>query len=132
MSEYGDILFTFTATAAADLSAKRYHFMRFSGAGQVNQASEAANHAVAGVLLNTPAANRFATVARGGEMKITAAASMGANKYITTNGSGRAALVASGSNSMVLGMTRQAASGNGHVIKAEVFLTPYPWPGLAI
>ena len=36
--------------AAADLSGKQWHFVRFSAARAVNQASEAVNSGLAGVL----------------------------------------------------------------------------------
>lgn len=126
------ILSTLAAVAAADLSGKQYHAVRHSAAGQVNQSSDAADTAYAGVLLNKPEANEHATVGRGGIGKITCGAAVSANALITTNGSGRAVAISSGDTSMVIGRVLEAATADGDIVKAELFETPHMWPALAL
>lgn len=104
-----------TAKAAADLSAQRYHFVRWSAADTVNMSSHSAAEDYAGILQNKPsAANRHASVSVEGVSKIYAGGSVTANDFVTTNGSGRATAAASGD--MVMGRALQAASADGEII----------------
>ncbi len=132
MAEQGKAFYTVSANAAADLSAKQYHLMRFSAADTVNQSSDAADRNFAGVLQNKPQANEAATLRRGGKCKVVAGASGSVHALITANGSGRATAVLSGSNALVIGRYLEAPGANGDIVTAEIFETPYVWAGLAI
>lgn len=132
MAVQGKSFFEQTLKANADLSSKQYHFMRYAGEGLTNQSSNSADNAFAGVLQNKPESGEFATVQRGGKQKVTAGGSISANTLITTNGSGRATAVSSGSNDLVIGITLEAASADGNVVSADIYQTPTRWGGLAI
>lgn len=132
MSVAGPTIYAQTAQAAADLSGKLYHMVRFSGAGLVNQSSLSTDLDYAGVLQNTPRSGEFASIERGGKGRIVAGASASVFALLTTNSSGRAVAVASGSNSIVAGRFLEAPGADGDIVTAEVFETPYVWPGLAI
>lgn len=132
MAEQGKSFYNQTATAAADLSAKQYHLMRFSAANTVNQSSLATDIDYAGVLQNTPESGEHATIRRGGKCKVVAGAATSFMDLITTNGSGRAIAVLSGTNQLVVGRLLEAASADGDIVTAEIFETPYVWAGLAI
>jgi len=119
MAESGPLIQTLTAKAAADLSLKQYHFVRWSAADTVNTASLGSAQDFAGVLLNQPsAAGRHATVAVTGKVKIVAAGSVTVNDYITTTSNGRAVAAASGD--MVAGRALQAATTAGEVISMQL------------
>jgi hypothetical protein len=123
MATGGNDLRTETKLAAADLSAKQYHFVRLSAADTVNQASHSAGEDNFGVLQTKPAAaNRQCTVGVEGFSKVTAGGSLTVNDLITTNGSGRAAAAASGD--MVMGRVLQTAGGDGDIVRCQVF-APY-------
>lgn len=97
MAEYGPLETYPGVTAAADLSGKVYHLVRFSAARTVNQASEAVNSGLAGVLQNKPdASGQPATVAYLGVSKVVAGGTITANDWLTTDSSGRAITAASG------------------------------------
>ncbi len=121
MSEYG-VTHAITHKAAADLSGKQYHFLRYSAADTVNQSSLSSAEDFAGVLQNKPnAANRAATVIVGGETKITAGGALTVNDLVTTNGSGRAAAAASGD--MVMGRVLETAGADGD--RVRMLLMPF-------
>lgn len=132
MAEQGKSFYDQTATAAADLSDKQYHCMRFSLANTVNQSSLATDINYAGILQNTPESGEHATIRRGGKCKVAAGAATAIMLLITSNSSGRAVAVASGSNAMVIGRLLEAASNDGDIVTAEIFESPYVWAGLAI
>lgn len=121
MAEFGR-LETITLQAAADLSAKQYHVMRASAAAACNQASDAVNQGVIGVLQNKPISGAFATLGIFGKTKIVAGGAITVNALITTNSSGRAAAAASGQ--MVIGRALEASGADGQVITALVGM---PW-----
>lgn len=132
MGEQGKAIYVQTAIAAADLSDKLYHLVRFSAAKTVNQSSLSTDLDYAGVLQNTPESGEHASIRRGGKGKVVAGAAVTVFSLITTNGSGRAAAVASGSNSIVVGRLLEASAADGDIVTAEIFETPYVWAGLAI
>lgn len=125
---YFEELDTFTAAAAADLSAKRYHIMRLSAAQTVNQASLATDSGICGVLQNEPQSGETATIAYEGITKVVAGGSVTVNAFITSNSSGRATAV--GSGGMAIGRALQAAGNDGEVITAVIF-HPVRWSGAA-
>jgi hypothetical protein len=110
---------TLTLEAAADLSTKQHHLVRLSGANLCNQASEAVNAGLIGVLQNKPKSGEFATVAYQGQSKVVAGAAITAGARITTNGSGRA-VATSALSQMVIGQALEAAGANGEVISALI------------
>lgn len=126
MAEFGRLETLSGVKAAADLSGKQYHFVRLSAANQCNQASEAANSGLAGVLQNKPRADEFATIGYSGLTKIFAGGAITANDIITTNGSGRAAVVTSGQ--MAAGRALVAATADGDIITALLW-APVKWFG---
>lgn len=126
MAEFGRQETLTGVQAAADLSGKQYHFVRLSAANQVNQASEAANSGLVGVLQNKPRSGEFATVAYAGLSKVVAGDAITVGDIITTNSSGRAVTVASGQ--MAAGRALEAAGANGDVITALLF-PPVRWAG---
>lgn len=105
---------TLTLKAAADLSGKQYHFMRYIAGQTMNQASQAAHALNIGVLQTKPKSDENGTVAYAGLSKVVAGGSVTDGVLITTNGSGRATAVASGG--LVLGRALQGATGDGQVI----------------
>lgn len=117
---------TFTAKAAADLSACQYHFVRLSAANAINIASLSTNSGLVGVLLNKPQANEAGAVAYLGTSRITAGASITAGALITNNSSARAVAVASGG--MAAGRALEAAGADGDVIDVLLF-PPVRWAG---
>lgn len=119
---------TFTSQAAADLSAKQYHLVRLSAAGQVNISSLATTSAGCGVLVNKPTSGQFASVRYGGIDYVVYGAATSANAWITCNGSGRA--IAAGSGDMVYGRAIAAASQDGDTIKTLLF-PPFRLSGAA-
>jgi hypothetical protein len=113
------LIWTETAVAAADLSAREYHLVRYSASERVNQASEAVHSSLAGVLQNKPRADEFATVGILGLSKVVAGAAVAANVFLTTNASGRA--IAASSGQMVFGRALAPAGANGEIITALIF-----------
>ena len=124
MADSGDVMMR-SAQAAADLTKQQYHFLRATAAGETNVASEAAGKSpetLIGVQQNKPASGRAVTIGFFGESKVVAGGSITVNRWITSNGSGRAAAAGSGDN--VIGMALVAASADGEVIRAMIFP---PW-----
>ena len=119
---------TMTLEAAADLSGKQYHFVRLSAVNKCNQASEAVNSGLVGVQQNKPKANEFATVAFFGQSKVTAGGAITAGDILTTNSSGRAAVIASGQ--VAAGRALETAGADGDLISALLF-PPVRWTGAA-
>lgn len=127
--ENNQVLETFTA--AADLSAKRYHLVRLSAADNVNQASNPGGTDNLGVLQNKPESGEAATVIMGGMAKVVAGSSMAVGALFTTSASGRAvtAAPASGVAAYVYGQVLEAPTADGDIV--SVWLTR-PWRFVAI
>ena len=116
----------YTLEAAADLSAKQYHFVRYVATQKCNQASEAANSGLVGVLQNKPKSGEPATVFDGGLAKVVAGGAITAGDILTTNSSGRAAVVTSGQ--MAGGRALTAAGADGEILEVKLF-PPVKWFG---
>lgn len=112
------------ATAAADLSAKQYHFMRLVGTTEriVNQASLDTSTELLGILVNKPKSGEHASILQLGETFLIAGGALDANTLLTTNGSGRGA--AAGSGDMVGARAVVAAAGDGDKIRVVACI---PW-----
>lgn len=118
---------TFTAKAAADLSAHQYNIVRLSAENTVNVASLATTSTIAGVLLNKPsAAGQAATVAYFGPARVRAGAATATNLHFTCNGSGRAVAVASGG--IAMGRILEAATADGDIVDCILY-PPVRWAG---
>lgn len=128
MAEFGRLETLTGVEAAADLSGKQYHIMRYSAANNVNQGSLATDSALCGVLQNKPQSGDHATIGYLGISKIVAGAAITAGDIITTNSSGRAATVASGE--IAVGRALVAAGANGDIITSVLF-PPVRWAGAA-
>lgn len=116
MASSGGDYFTLSAKSVGDLSAKQYHFVRFSAADEISVGSFDAAEDWAGILLNKPnAAGRAATVQFAGESKIVAGGSLTVNDLITTKGDGRAQAATSGD--MVIGRVLETAANDGDVVR---------------
>lgn len=119
MASSGGDYFTLSAKSVGDLSAKQYHFVRFSAADEISVGSFDAAEDWAGILLNKPsAAGRAATVQFAGESKIVAGGSLTVNDLITTKGDGRAQAATSGD--MVIGRVLETAANNGDVVRMVI------------
>lgn len=128
MAEFGNQQLLPASKAAADLTAQQYHVVRLSAANATNLASLATTSAISGVLQNKPKTNEACSVAFSGASKITAGGALTANDIITTNSSGRAAVVASGQ--MAIGRVLEAAAADGDIVSAVLF-PPVRWAGAA-
>ncbi len=116
MAIFGDQQ-TITFTASGDLSGKQNHIVRAIGEGTCAQASLATDLAIVGVLVNKPQNGEAATVAFAGKAKVVAGATILANALITSDSSGRATSVLSGSSSLVIGRALEAGAA-GETITA--------------
>tara|TARA_Y100000310_G_scaffold78084_1_gene74714 strand:+ start:6314 stop:6691 length:378 start_codon:yes stop_codon:yes gene_type:complete len=119
---------TFTALAAADLSGKRHHLMRLSAANTINQASEAVNAGLVGVLTNQPESGEFGAIKFLGVQKVVTGAAVTAGAMLTTNASGRAIDITSGSEEMTFGRALEASGADGDEVEA-VLIPPVRWVG---
>lgn len=124
--EYGPTLTYAGLKAAADLSAKEGHIVRLSAEDTVNQASEAVNSGVLGVLTNKPKADEPATVAYSGKVKAIAGAAITVGQFVSTNGSGRAITVVSGAMTVGRAMEATAADGDEFTLFVQ---PPTRWSG---
>lgn len=113
MAEYGE-LETISMDADADLSLHRYHIVRATSAKGVNVASLSTPIEVIGVLQNQPESGEIAAVAYSGKSKIQVGAAIGANKFFTTNASGRGVICTSGD--MAVGRILEASTANGDIV----------------
>jgi hypothetical protein len=117
MSHFGN-QDTITFTASGDLSGKQFHIMRANGEGTCAQASLSTDLAIIGVLQNKPQNAERATIAVEGVSKVVAGGALTANALITSNSSGRAAAVSSGSSDLVIGRVLEAAGADGEIVPA--------------
>lgn len=131
MAETDNTLEIRTMIANADLSAQQFNIMRDIGNGRIVVASHAANFAVAGVLMNKPdAAGKHASVAYRGAGKVRIGAAVATMQVmLTTNGSGRAIVAASGD--MVFAKSRETGANDGEIISVEL-IEPFRLSGPAV
>jgi hypothetical protein len=119
-------------SASYDFRDKQYVIAVWSGADACGLATSNTSRAIAGVVQNDPNSGDALTVAYEGVTKIKAGAAITANALITTNASGRAAAVASGASTTVIGRALEAASADGDEITALLFGTHVSNDGLAV
>ena len=89
-----------TLTAAADLSAKQYHFVVLASATTVNVAT-AITHAPIGILQNNPESGEQAIVAISGSSKVVADGTLAAGNFIGTSADAQADAISPGTDTTV-------------------------------
>lgn len=104
-------------TAAADLSAQQFRFVKITAAKAINLAG--AGDAVAGVLQNKPISGQAATVwGVGSVSKVVAGAAVAAGAFVTPDASGDA--VTAGTGNYIAGEAIDAAAGAGSIISVQL------------
>ena len=100
-----------TFTAAADLSAKQYHFVSLATATTVNVCSAITNAPI-GILQNNPTSGQQAIVQLFGISKVVADGTLAAGNFIGTSADGQADAISPGTDTTVYmtGQCIQAAS----------------------
>ena len=111
-SALGPLKYVFVAAIVAD------------GAYSARLATNANSSTVLGVLQNAPAVGQAMSIACAGLSKVVAGGAVTVNDIITTNASGRAAVITSGQ--MACGRALEAAAADGDVITAMLF-HPVRW-----
>ena len=121
MSSMGEVM-GFSARGDTDFTNLRYHLVRLTGLNAINISSEAAGNDPAtliGVAQTNAVSGRAIKVGYQGESKVVAGGSITVGRWITTNGSGRAAAAGSGDN--VIGQALEAPGADGDVFRALIF-----------
>ena len=100
-----------TLTAAADLSAKQYHFVSLASATTVNVCTAITNAPI-GILQNNPTSGQQAIVQLFGISKVVADGTLAAGNFIGTSADGQADAISPGTDTTVYmtGQCIQAAS----------------------
>ena len=100
-----------TFTAAADLSAKQYHFVVLASATTVNVATAITNAPI-GILQNHPESGQQAIVRISGMSKVVADGTLAAGNFIGTSADAQADAISPGTDTTVymMGQCVQAAS----------------------
>jgi len=100
-----------TFTAAADLSAKQYHFVILASATTVNVATAITNAPI-GILQNNPTSGQQAIVRISGMSKVVADGTLAAANFIGTSADAQADAISPGTDTTVYmtGQCVQAAS----------------------
>lgn len=110
------------------LGPTRYIIVAQVGAYGAVQATDPTSSLILGVLQNNPTRTRAATIKCAGPSKIVAGGALTAGTIFTTNGSGRAAAVASGG--VAVGRILEASGNDGDIVAAFLF-PPVRWAGAA-
>ena len=97
-----------TFTAAADLSAKQYHFVILASATTVNVATAITNAPI-GILQNNPTSGQQAIVRISGMSKVVADGTLAAANFIGTSADAQADAISPGTDTTVY-MTGQCLS----------------------
>ena len=102
-----------TLTAAADLSAKQYHFVKLASATTVNVCSATTDRAI-GILQNNPTSGQQAVIQIFGISKVVADGTIAFNNVIGTSADSQADAIVPGTDTSVvtLGVAIQAASAS--------------------
>lgn len=109
-------------TAASDLSAKQYYFVKLASATTVDVCSAITDKPI-GVLQNTPSSGQAAEVALFGITKVVADGTLAAGNLIGTSSDGQADAIAAGTDTTVytMGQAIEAAAA-GNIV--TMFLNP--------
>lgn len=108
------------------LGATKHIFVQGTAAYRAHQATAATSGNLLGVMQNNPGIDEAMSIACAGLSKVVAGGALTANAIITTNASGRAAVV--GSGEMAAGRVLEAAGADGDVVTAMLF-HPVRWAG---
>ena len=102
-----------TLTAAADLSAKQYHFVKLASATTVNVCTATTDRAI-GILQNNPTSGQQAVIQIFGISKVVADGTIAFNNVIGTSADSQADAIVPGTDTSVvtLGVAIQAASAS--------------------
>lgn len=110
------------------LGSARYVIVWQNGTYKGELATVATSSTLLGVLQNAPKVNEAMAIAYSGPSKVVAGGALSAGVIFTTNGSGRAAAVASGQ--VAIGRTLEAAGADGDIVSCMLF-PPVRWAGAA-
>jgi hypothetical protein len=110
-----------TFTAAADLSAKQYYFVKITADNTVNVCAAVTDVPI-GVLQNAPASGEAASVMLYGISKVSANEAIAVGNNIGTGDDGQADVVAAGTDTTVrlVGQALEAASAAGEIISCAI------------
>ena len=110
-----------TFTAAADLSAKQYYFVKITADNTVNVCAAVTDIPI-GVLQNAPASGEAASVMLYGISKVSANEAIAVGNNIGTGDDGQADVVAAGTDTTVrlVGQALEAASAAGEIISCAI------------
>jgi len=110
-----------TFTAAADLSAKQYYFVKITADNTVNVCAAVTDIPI-GVLQNAPASGEAASVMLYGISKVSANEAVAVGSNIGTGDDGQADVVAAGTDTTVrlVGQALEAASAAGEIISCAI------------
>jgi hypothetical protein len=110
-----------TFTAAADLSAKQYYFVKITADNTVNVCAAVTDIPI-GVLQNAPASGEAASVMLYGISKVSANEAIAVGSNIGTGDDGQADVVAAGTDTTVrlVGQALEAASAAGEIISCAI------------
>lgn len=103
----------YSATAAVDLTGKKYHIVKLDANGKVVLAS-AATDAIIGVLDNEPVAGRTADIVLlngAGSFKVRIAANTAKDAYITTDANGKAVVTSTAGHRVIGRLVRAGSAG---------------------
>jgi len=108
--------------AAADLSAKQFHFVKLASATTVNVCSAITDKPI-GILQNTPTSGQSAEIAIFGISKVVADGTLAAGNIIGTSSDSQADAITSGTDTtvFVMGQAIEAAAA-GNIV--TMFLNP--------
>ena len=110
-----------TFTAAADLSAKQYYFVKITADNTVNVCAAVTDVPI-GVLQNAPASGEAASVMLYGISKVSANEAIAVGNNIGTGDDGQADVVAAGTDTTVrlVWQALEAASAAGEIISCAI------------
>jgi len=131
MAEFGrqEMVPGYKANSAYNgLGSLRYIAVAHVGAYQAAGATSANSSTILGVMQNDPAIGEAMSIAYAGPSKVIAGGALTAGAIITTNGSGRMAVITSGQ--MAMGRLLETAAADGDVVGALLF-HPVRWGQVA-
>jgi hypothetical protein len=110
-----------TLVAAADLSAKQYHFVKLDSAGKAAAIAANTDRAI-GVLQNAPLAGQEAEVLVVGGTKLVAGEAVAEGAVLSTTSAGKADSIAVGSatTQYILGTSLTEVANDGEIVTAVV------------
>lgn len=108
--------------AAADLSAKQYHFVKLNGTGTGVVACNGATDKPIGVLQNKPTSGQAAEVMMLGISKVVGDANLAIDDFIATSADGQAAAVVPGTDTTryVVGRVLLENTAAGGIVSAYI------------